>query len=71
MTARDGLAESHEVGLWDSLGNLLAETTVVTGDPLVNQWRYSDVTPVTLAAGADYFVGALFTSGGRQRRFHG
>jgi hypothetical protein len=61
--SQDGLAKSHEVGLWDSLGNLLAETTVVTGDPLVNQWRYSDVTPVTLAAGADYFVGALFTSG--------
>jgi hypothetical protein len=61
--SQDGLAESHDVGLWDSAGNLLAETTVVTGDPLVNQWRYSDVTPVTLAAGADYFVGALFTSG--------
>ena len=35
----------------------------MTGDPLVNQWRYSDVAPVTLTAGADYFVGALFTSG--------
>jgi hypothetical protein len=61
--SQDGLAESHAVGLWNSAGNLLAEATVVSGDPLVDQWRYSDVTPVSLAAGEDYFVGALFTSG--------
>ncbi len=61
--SQDGLTESHEVGLWNSVGTLLAETTVVSGDPLVNQWRYSDVSPVELAADQDYYVGALYTSG--------
>jgi hypothetical protein len=60
---QDGLAESHPVGLWDSLGNLLASTTVATTDVLVNQWRYSGIVPVALTAGADYYVGALYTSG--------
>jgi hypothetical protein len=61
--SQDGLAESHLVGLWDSQGNLIAETTVTTTDLLVNQWRYSGITPVTLTAGSDYYVGALYTSG--------
>ena len=61
--SQDGLAESHDVGLWDASGNLLAQTTVASTDILVNQWRYSFVAPVTLAAQQDYYVGALYTSG--------
>jgi len=64
-SGEDGLADSYEVGLWDSAGNLLAETTVSSGisDPLVNQWRYSSVAPVTLAADQNYSVGALYLTG--------
>jgi Domain of unknown function (DUF4082)/PEP-CTERM motif len=60
--SQDGLTDSYEVGLWDSQGDLLAETTVLSGttDPLVNQWRYVSMTPVTLAADETYYVGALY-----------
>ena len=63
--SQDGLAESHEVGIWNSNGNLLASTTVAIGttDPLINQFRYSSIIPITLAAGQDYFVGALWPNG--------
>lgn len=58
----DGLIDSYEVGLWNSDGDLLAEATVSSGatDPLVNQWRYASVTPVTLTADQTYYVGALY-----------
>ncbi len=41
--SQDGLNESHDVGIWDSLGNSMGSTTVAAGtvDPLVNQFRYS------------------------------
>lgn len=68
---QDGLAESHPVGLWDSMGNLLAETTVTTADTLVNQWRYDAVTPVTLASGETYYVGALYLDGNDPNVFAG
>jgi hypothetical protein len=57
-----GLTDSYEVGLWDSAGDLLAETTVSSGtaDPLVNQWRYAAITPVTLVTGDTYYLGALY-----------
>jgi hypothetical protein len=60
--SQDGLAESHEVGLWDSSGTLIDSTTVTTTDPLTLQWRYHPA-PAVLAAGQTYFIGALFTSG--------
>lgn len=62
--AQDGFAERHELGLWDSSGNLLASAFVGagTGDPLVNQFRYADIADVLLGAGT-YQIGALFTSG--------
>jgi len=57
----DGLAYSHELGLWDSNGTLLASGTVLAGtaSPLVNQWREIAVSPAQLGPG-DYFIGALF-----------
>jgi hypothetical protein len=61
--SQNGLAESHAVGLWDAAGNLLASTVVGTNDPLVNQWRYSSIGAVVVNAGANYYVGALYTSG--------
>src|SRR5450755_2722444 len=62
--SQDGLAESHDVGIWDSVGNLLGSTTVAAGtvDPLVNQFRYSSVS-FTLAPGT-YEIGALWLDGG-------
>ncbi len=58
--SQDGLTVSHDVGIWDSLGNLMGMTTVSAGtvDPLVNQFRYSSVS-FSLAAGT-YDIGALW-----------
>jgi hypothetical protein len=62
---QDGLTDSYAVGLWNSSGTLLASTTVAAGtvDPLIAQFRYNSVTPVALTSGADYFIGALYTTG--------
>ena len=63
--SQDGLNESHDVGLWDANGVLLASTTIAsgTGAALINQFRYNSVAPVTLVAGQDYFIGAVWLDG--------
>lgn len=64
----DGLADSYQVGIWNSSGTLLGTATVLSGraDPLVNQFRYAAVSggPITLAAGQTYEIGALYSDGG-------
>ena len=54
-----GLVDPHPVGIWDSVGNLLATATVPSGGvgDLVNGFRFVPITPVTLGAG-------FFTIGG-------
>jgi MYXO-CTERM domain-containing protein len=59
----DGLGQSHEVGLWDINGNLLASTTVVSTDTLIGHFRWAAITPVVLNAGTSYRVGGV--SGGQ------
>jgi len=60
--SQNGLVDSHQIGLWNSSGVLLASTSVVSGttDPLTNQFRYADITATTLTAGQTYTVGALY-----------
>lgn len=60
----DGLVDSHEVGLWNSAGQLLASATVSAGtvDPLIANFRYVGVRPVTLWPGT-YYVGATWLNG--------
>jgi hypothetical protein len=62
---QNGLAESHQIGLWNSAMMLLTSTTVQAGaaSPLVDKFRVENVAPVLLAGGGTYFIGALFTSG--------
>ncbi len=64
-SGQDGLAESHEVGLWDGDGTLLVTGTIAAGtlDPLVNQFRSIAIPEVALVAGRSYSVGALFLTG--------
>jgi hypothetical protein len=50
------------VGLWNSAGVLLASNLVTALDPLVGESRYVQVSPLTLAPGQEYHVGA-FSSG--------
>jgi hypothetical protein len=56
----DGLAVSHDVGIWDNLGNLLTSTTVASGtvDPLISSFRYATIAPITLTPGQMYTIGA-------------
>jgi len=60
--SQDGLAESHDVGIYGG-GSLLVSATVASGttDPLVNQFRYVSAS-ATLAPGS-YDIGAVFATG--------
>lgn len=64
----DGLAVSHDVGLWDTTGTLLASATVDAGatDPLIGKFRYKSIPTLTLAAG-DYVLGSLITADDPER----
>ncbi len=63
----DGLADAHDVGIFNSAGTLLVWTTIANGtsSPLDvnNLFRVKAITPFHLAQGNDYAVGAVFISG--------
>lgn len=62
----DGLGQSHDVGLWDINGNLLASLTVPAGTsaPLTGHFRYVQLgSAVMLSANQTYVVGGV--SGGQ------
>ena len=63
-----GLGESHEVGLWDPLGNLMVSGVVPFGTqaPLDSSglFRLVDVPDTFLPSGSGYVVGARYTGGG-------
>jgi len=56
--SRDGLTESHEVGIYDNNKNLLGSGTVSTDDPLLGFFRYTSITPIVLPIGDDYRIAA-------------
>ena len=48
------------MGIFDSDGNLLASTTVMPSDTLINGFRYRNLlTPLTLTSGVDYRIAAV------------
>ncbi len=57
----DGLNVSHDVGIWDARGNLLASTTVAAGtvDPILDGYRYAAIAGLALTAGEIYYVGSV------------
>jgi len=61
-----GLNESHLVTVWTSTGIQVAQGTVPSGTSgtLVDNFRYSSIAPVSLAAG-NYTIGAFYISGSR------
>ena len=69
-SGQDGLAESHELGLWDSTGTLLISATVAAGtvNPLHDKFRAVPVQPTRLTPGT-YRIGALFTTGNDPNMF--
>ena len=67
-----GLADSHEVGLWDPSGVLLSSGTIASGvvAPLdsTGLFRLLDVADFVLGIGTGYTVGALFIAGSADRQ---
>lgn len=66
--SRNGLAASHDVGIYEvGTCQLIASTTVSPSDPLEGTgfFRYHAITPVTLTAGSDYYVAGLTNGGDR------
>jgi hypothetical protein len=61
---QNGLLESHDIGIWDDDGILVAATTIGSGTSgeLINNFRYVGIDPVTLDSGA-YTIGAFFGTG--------
>lgn len=63
----DGLAEGHNIGLWDSTGTLLASATASAGtvNPLSANglYRTVDIVDFLLPQGTNYAVGALYLVG--------
>jgi hypothetical protein len=56
----DGFTGSHDVGIFDSSGNLLASTTVTNSDALIGHFRYHNLSnELNLAAGQDFRIAAV------------
>src|SRR3984893_14870696 len=60
----DGLQSSIPVGLFDSVGNLLASATIPSGTTatLLHGFRYVAIAPVNLLAGNTYTLAAYYSS---------
>jgi len=54
----DGLASSHDVGIYTTSGSLLVSATVSTSDPLDGLFRYVGISPLSLTAGQQYIIAA-------------
>lgn len=67
----DGFTTNHEVGLWDSMGNLLATTTVTSAGTLIGDFRYAAISAVSLNAGSTYYVGASDFGAGETYTLYG
>jgi hypothetical protein len=64
----DGLATSHEVGIWNTSGTLLMSGTVAAGtaDPLASGFRFdSTLTGTTTLAPGTYIIGGLSATADR------
>ncbi|MBX9581572.1 MAG: DUF4082 domain-containing protein [Gemmataceae bacterium] len=54
----NGLTESHDVGIYDGMGVLLASTTVTNADGLTGWFRYHAIPTLSLTAGETYYIAA-------------
>ena len=68
----DGLASAHQIGLWALDGTLLASATIPSGvsAPLVDGYRYVQISPVTIpralnpfSSSSAYIIAAQFSAG--------
>lgn len=52
----DGNGDDHDVGIWDSGGNLLASTDVLNTDPVTDSFAWDSIGDLTLGPGT-YTIG--------------
>lgn len=57
--SRNGLTQTHNVGIFDNTGNLLVQGTVKPGDALDGFFRYTSVQSTQLQAGSMFFIAAV------------
>ena len=56
--------ETKPVAIYDGgTNNIIATATISNLDTLSNGYYWVDITPVTLVAGKEYYIGALHTAG--------
>ena len=56
----DTLKQAHWVGLWDASGDLLSVLFAGgIGAPLVGDYRYSSIDPITVVPGQTYLIGTM------------
>lgn len=55
---RNGLSGSHEVGIYDSAGNLIVSATVQPSDSLTGWWRFASIAPTLLPVANGYRIAA-------------
>jgi hypothetical protein len=60
----DGLGTDHEVGIFDDTGMLLTSAIVPSGTTaaLDGDFRFIDITPVTLSAAQQYTIAGYYTN---------
>jgi hypothetical protein len=56
---KNGLSQTHDVGIFDSTGALVVSGQVQQDDPLNSWWRWTSVTPTTLVAGQSYQIAGV------------
>ena len=57
----DGVLDSaHEVGLWDSNGDLIVSTSVDSSGDFIDGFYYSSIAPTGIMAGESYTLGAVY-----------
>lgn len=56
------LTQAEQVGIWDSLGNLLTSATVLTTDPVTGHFAWHGISAITLSAGT-YTIGGTYLGG--------
>ena len=57
----DGVLDSsHDVGLWDAAGTLLAQASVSASGLIVGDFVYAEISPVAVVMGDRYTLGALY-----------
>lgn len=60
----NGLAQSHEVGLWDVSGTLLASAVIGNSNVLQDKFRYSTLSSILVLAPGTYTLAGFNPTGG-------